>query len=135
MPDQLSALQSDRNAVVQQLARLGDFRPGSVTAAFRRCGKPSCHCAQAKDPGHGPAFQFTYKTGGKTVTETLPSHAAVEKAQREVAEFRKFEQLSRQWIEVNQKICRLRPVQPEPEGWTAEEKKRLLQSIRKSRGK
>jgi hypothetical protein len=135
MPEQLSALESDRDAVVQQLARLGDFRPGSVTAAFRRCGKPSCHCAQAKDPGHGPGFQLTYKTGGKTVTETLPSRAAVEKAEREVTEFRRFEQLSRQWIEVNQKICRLRPIQKEPEGWNAEEKKRLLRSIRKSRGK
>lgn len=135
MPEQLSALESDRDAVVQQLARLGDFRPGSVTAAFRRCGKPSCHCAQAKDPGHGPGFQLTYKTGGKTVTETLPSRAAVEKAEREVIEFRRFEQLSRQWIEVNQKICRLRPVQKEPKGWNAEEKKRLLRSIRKSRGK
>jgi hypothetical protein len=111
------------------------MRPGSVTAAFRRCGKPSCHCARPKDPGHGPHFQITFKKDGKTVTQSLPSRAALQKAEQEVNEFRNFEKLSQALVEVNQKICRLRPVPESPQPWSAEEKKRLTQSILKSRAK
>jgi hypothetical protein len=100
-----------------------------------RCSKPNCHCAQAGDPGHGPNFRLTAKVKGKTVAETLSSPAALRKAQREVEEFRRFQRLSAELIAVNEKICRLRPVQEEADTWTAEEKKRLLRSIRRWRGK
>jgi len=57
------------------------------------------------------------------------------KAQREVDEFRRFQRLSAELIAVNEKICRLRPVEEEAGMWTAEEKKRLLRSIRRRCGK
>jgi hypothetical protein len=50
---------------------------------------------------------------GKTVAETLSSPAALRKAQREVAEFRKFRQLSAQLVEVNEAICQQRPAEEE----------------------
>ncbi len=134
MADTLQSLESQRTRVVEQFSELGDLRPGSVVAVHRRCGKPNCHCAQPKDPGHGPDLRLTYKVQGKTVTETLPHPAAVRKAEREIGEFRKFEQLSQEFIRVNQKICRLRPTEEEA-GLTAQEKKRRKPSGRKSRGK
>jgi hypothetical protein len=51
--------------------------------------------------------------GGKTVAETLSTPAALGKAQREVAEFRKFQELSRKLVEINEAICRGRPVEEE----------------------
>ena len=135
MPNDISSLESSRASLVHRLSQLQDMRPGSVGVVFRRCGKPNCHCARPKDPGHGPHFQFTYKKDGKTVTESLPNREALHKTELEVAEFRNFEQLSQALIEVNQKICQLRPVEPAVEPWTELEKKRLLQSIRKLRGK
>ncbi len=136
MPQSLAALEKDRSEVVHQITQLGDFRPGSIRGVMGRCSKPNCHCAQASDPGHGPNFRLTAKVDGKTVAETLSSAAALRKAQREVDAFRYFQRLSADLIAVNEKICRLRPVEEEAAGtWTAEEKKRLLQSIRKWRGK
>jgi hypothetical protein len=135
MPEDLSALEATRTGVLRQISQLGDFRPGSINLAFRRCGKPSCHCSNPKDPGHGPNFLLTYKVEGKTMSEVLPDAAAVKKAQQEIAEFRRFEQLGQTLIEVSQKICRLRPMESRQGHWTAEEKKRLLQSIRRLRGK
>jgi hypothetical protein len=38
-------------------------------------------------------------------------------------------------VSVNQQICQLRPVERQRGGWTEQEKKRLLQSIRRLRGK
>src|SRR4029077_12216790 len=99
------------------------------------CGKASCHCAQPHDSGHDPQFRLTRRVAGKTVTETFPNPAALRKAQREVAEFHRFQKLSQELIALNEKICRLRPVAPQRGGWTEQEKKRLLQSIRRWRGK
>jgi hypothetical protein len=45
------------------------------------------------------------------VTESLPTPAARKKAEREIAEFRHFEQLIRAFIEVNAHICRARSVE------------------------
>jgi len=134
MSESLPALEKDRSEVVHQIAQLGDFRPGSIRGVMGRCSKSHCPCAQPGDPGHGPNFRLTAKVKGKTVAETLSTPAALCKAQREVEEFRRFQRLSAELIAVNEKICRLRPIQ-ETGRWTAEEKKRLLRSIRKWRGK
>jgi hypothetical protein len=72
---------------------------------------------------------------GKTVNESFPSPTALRKAQQEVAEFHRLQKLTDELIVLNQKICELRPVQPESGGWTAQEKKRLLHSIQRSRAK
>lgn len=135
MPDSLAALESDRSQLLQEFLGLGDLRPGSVGAVVRRCGKPTCHCAKPNDPGHDPQFRLTRRVAGKTVTESFPTPAALRKAQQEVAEFHRFQQLSETLIALNEKICALRPSAPEAGGWTAQEKKRLLHSIRRLRGK
>jgi hypothetical protein len=116
-----------------QFAQLDDLRPGCVTGIVRRCGKPTCHCAQPKDPGHGPTWRLTYKAQGKTISEALPTPAAVRKTEQEIAEFRRYQELSRAFVEVNAKICRLRPGEQEPQ--SAQEKKRRKRSARKSRAK
>src|SRR5205085_12426798 len=101
----------------------------------RRCGKSSCHCAKRKDPGHDPQFRLTRRVAGKTVTETFPNPTALRKAQQEVTEFHRFQKLSQDLVTGNEKTCRLRPVDPHRGGWTEQEKKTLLRSIRKSREK
>jgi hypothetical protein len=133
MPHSLPELAQRREAIAQQIAQLGDLRPGCVTATSGRCGKPSCRCHQPGQPAHGPNFRLTYKVDGKTVSESLPTPAAIHKAEREVAEFREFQELSRQFVETNTAICRLRPT--EDESQTDQEKKRRRRSGRRSRAK
>ena len=133
MPDLLSPLVDDRCAILRQISELGDFQPGSIANASRRCGKPECHCAKPNDPGHGPHAQLTQKIDGKTVTQNLPSLEAVRKAEREISEFRKFQTLTGELVDVNRKICRLRPLQQGES--TAQEKKRRTPSRRKSPAK
>lgn len=114
MPDSLPELLDSRSRLLQQLSQFGDFQPGSITTVTRRCGKPNCHCAQPNDPGHGPHRQLTQKIAGKTVTQSLPSSTALRKAEKEIAEFRRFQRLAHELIELNQKVCRLRRVAEEP---------------------
>ncbi len=133
MPHSLAELEQRRETLAAHIAHLGDLRPGSVTSTSGRCGKPDCHCHQPGQPGHGPNFRLTYKVKGKSISESLPTPAAIHKAEREVAEFRKFRQLSREFVRTNAEICRARPVEAEPQ--TEQEKKRPRRSTRKSRAK
>jgi hypothetical protein len=72
---------------------------------------------------------------GKTVTETFSSPAGLAKARREVEEFHRFQTLGADLVAVNEKICRLRPAEPEQSNWTPQEKKRLRKSIARSLAK
>lgn len=133
MPRSLADFEQRRQQIVHQIAQLGDLRSGSITSTSGRCGKPSCRCHQPGQSGHGPNLRLTYKVDGKSVSESLPTPAAIHKAEREVGEFRKFQQLSREFVETNSEICRLRPTEGEPS--TEQEKKRRRRSARKSRVK
>lgn len=135
MPSSLQELEAERSKILRQFTTLGDLRPGSICAVARRCGKPTCHCAQPDDPGHEPQIRLTRKVEGKTVAESFPSPAAWRKAQAEVDEYRRFQQFSSELVTVNEEICRHRPVEPENSTWTTAEKKRLLRSMKRSRAK
>lgn len=133
MPHSLAELEQRREAITQQIAQLGDLRPGSITNTSGRCGKPECRCHQPGQTGHGPNLRLTYKVDGKTISQSLPTPAAIHKAEREVEQFRKFQRLSREFVETNAEICRVRPVHDGPAA--DQEKKRRKRSARKSRTK
>jgi hypothetical protein len=58
---------------------------------------------------------------GRTATQNLPSPAAVRKAESEIAEYRRFQTLTGGLVDVNRKICGLRPVEQAEQ--TPQEKK------------
>jgi hypothetical protein len=129
LPELLAALEQQRSAILRQILELSDFRSGSITAIRGRCGKPNCRCHQPNQPGHGPNYRLTRKRDGKTVSESFASAAEFRKAQREVAAFHRFRQLSHALLEVNERICRARPV---AESLTPQEKKRPRRSSTRS---
>lgn len=116
----LNDLEQQRSALLRQISGLGDFRPGSITRTGGRCGCPSCHCHRDNHPGHPPHPRLTYKVNGKSVTESFPSPAAQRKAEGEIATFRRYQELHRSFVAVNENICRARPVE---ETLTPQEKK------------
>ncbi len=132
MPSSLESLEQQRIKIVEQIVQLHDLRRGSITSTTGRCGKPNCRCHQPKQAPHGPNLRLTYKVASKTVTESLPHPAPVLKAKREIAEFRRFEQLIREFVDVNAQICHSRPVEQTTK--SSQEKKRPKRSIRSSRG-
>ena len=132
MPDSLPSLEQRRSSILSQILELGDLRSGSITAINGRCGKPNCHCHLADQPGHGPNLRLTRKVNGKTVSESFSSAAELRKAQREVEAFHRFRQLSQELLQVNEKICRARPVS---DTLSLQEKKTPKPSVRKSRAK
>jgi hypothetical protein len=132
MAQSLPTLETRRTELIRTLNELNDMRRGSIVGATFRCRKPNCHCSRPGDPGHGPIMRLTYKVRGKTVTEALPTPAAVRKAEEEIAEFRNYQRINHELVEVSEQICRLRPV---VETLTPEEKKRPKRSARRLRVK
>jgi hypothetical protein len=135
MSDPLNSLEGQRTKILQQFQSLGDLRPGSISVVAHRCGKSYCHCAKPNDPGHAPQIRVLRKVHGKSVAETLSSPAAFRKAQGEVCEFHRFQKLGAELVTPQRKDLPPPTLAQDAGGWTAEEKKRLLRSIRKSRGK
>ncbi len=118
----LPELEQQRAELHARLAAIGDLRPGSINASYRRCGKPNCACALPGHPGHGPRWLWTKSAGGKTRTRQLAA-AEVAKVRAELANYKEFTELSQQIVEVSEAICEARPVpaaaapaQHEPEG-------------------
>jgi hypothetical protein len=108
MSESLTLLANQRSRLLERIVSLKDFRPGSISATVRKCGKPGCRCARTGDPGHGPNYRLTYKAKGKTFTEVLPDQETRRKAEREVAEYRKFQKLVADLVNVSATICRIR---------------------------
>ncbi|HYL13982.1 MAG TPA: DUF6788 family protein [Terriglobales bacterium] len=132
MPESLSDLEQQRSAILEQMRRLPDFRSGSITATRGTCGKPTCRCHQPHHPGHGPNYRLTRKVKGKTVTETFATPAELHKAQREVEAYHRFRELAQALLEINERICRARPVEHE---LSPSKKKRRKSSSRKWPGR
>jgi hypothetical protein len=127
MSESLPVLERKRTAVLEKITALGDLRPGSLTTTQGKCGKAECCCKQPDHPGHGPHWRITYKVDGKTRSESLYEEAAIKKAEREIEEFRRFQQLSREFVDLSTQICRARGVEAEE----PQEKKRRKLSARK----
>jgi hypothetical protein len=110
MSEPLSELEAERDRLFTLLASLGDFRRGSVSENYRKCGKPNCACAAPDHPGHGPRFLWTRSAGQRKTAGRQLAAAEVDKVRREVARHAEFTAAVEQVIEVNEKICEARPV-------------------------
>ena len=97
-------LESQRDALLQQFAELGELRPGNLSVFHRKCYKPNCHCANPDDPGH-PGWQLTRKDENqKTIRHNIP-HDWVETTQQQLAEFERFRDLIKRFSVVNDQLC------------------------------
>ena len=106
----LADLEERRAQLYRQLSATGDFRRGSITENYRRCGKANCACAQPDHPGHGPRYLWTRSVpGGRTKGRQL-SEIELEKVRRELANNKEFVAVSEQIVEVNEAICEARPL-------------------------
>jgi hypothetical protein len=86
----LPELEAERDRLYAQLSAVGDFRRGSVSENYRKCGKPNCACARPDHPDHGPRFLWTRTARGRGTVGRQLAAGEVEKARREVARRAEF---------------------------------------------
>ena len=100
----LTALREQRATLLSEIAAIEEFRPGSLVGRYRKCGKPTCHCAREGDPGHGPSWSLTRAVKGKTVTKIIPVDL-VEATQEHIERYRQLQRLWHEYTELNVRIC------------------------------
>ena len=108
MLNNLNSLESKRESLYDQLINLGDFRRGTISMNFRKCGKKNCACAKPGRPGHGPQYLWNTTIKGKSYAKSLKLGPELQKYMHETENYRRFIELCDQIIEVNEHICDLR---------------------------
>ncbi len=135
MVDPLEGLEKRRKQIFQKLEALGDFRRGTISVNYRKCGKKKCVCTKPGHPGHGPQYLWNTTTKGKSYARNLRLGPELEKYMRETGNYRNFLKLSEELVQVNEKICELRPVRQVEDRTELEELKKKLWEIFKKRFK
>ena len=100
----IESLQSKKKHILDAIDQLGSFRQGSLSPRYRKCGKSSCHCAKEGSKGHGPLWMITRAVEGKTVSKAIPAER-VEETFEQIETFHQFQDLVREYTEVNIEIC------------------------------
>ena len=132
MEETLESLEKKRKELYQKLEALGDFRRGTISVNYRKCGKKKYACAKPGHPGHGPQYLWNTTIKGKSYAKNLRLGPELEKYMKETGEYRSFLNLSEELVQVNERICELRPVREIEDRTELEElKKKLLEIFRK----
>ena len=109
MAETLSELEGRRREVLQEMAGLGDFRPGMISVNYRKCGKVNCACAEATHQGHGPQYLWNTTQNSRSRSQVLRLGPELEKVEREILNYRRFGELCSELVATNEQICKLRP--------------------------
>lgn len=88
-----AAIESRIEKIKNELAKLGDMRPGSLTVQTRSWGGEYC--------------QLSYSHKGKGHTEYVSMEQRKE-VECQVANYRKFRDLTKEWVELGIKLCKLK---------------------------
>src|SRR3989442_2625599 len=67
--DRAGRLRQSKHALLRDLRIPPDALPGSLAQTHRRCGKPTCQCADGE--GH-PIWSLTFMADGKKHVERIP---------------------------------------------------------------
>jgi hypothetical protein len=132
MEETLLECERERDALIDSLKELGDFRRGSVTVNYRKCGKRNCACAREGHRGHGPQYLWSATIKGKSYAKNLKLGPEMQKYIEETVRHRRFVELSEEIVQINERICNLRPVpEVKDDKELAELKKKLQRQFMK----
>ena len=132
MKDTLKVLEGKRRSLYKKLEDIGDFRRGTISVNYRKCGKKNCICAKPDHPGHGPQYLWSTTIKGKSYGKNLRLGPELQKYMEEIANYRSFLRLCDEMVQLNERICDLRPVtELEDKNELEELKKKLQMFLRK----
>jgi hypothetical protein len=131
MEETLKDLEDERRRLCRRLAAVGDFRRGTLSVNYRKCGKPNCICSQEGHPGHGPQYLWNATVKGKSYAKSIPLGPELEKYIAEIDNHHKFLEICDELVRINEQICGLRPVPQVKDDAEAALKKKLQRRFKK----
>lgn len=100
------SLQAQILKIKQEIACLGELRPGNLSRQYNVCGKPACRCKATPPSKHGPYYQLSFTWQGKSRSqfvrrEDLPA------VRQQLRNYRRLRQLVGSWIDLGMELSRL----------------------------
>ncbi len=136
MTKKIEELQAKRKLLFTRLTKVGDFRRGTISVNYRKCGKSQCRCAKEGSRGHGPQYIWSTKVNNKSVSKNLRMGVELEKYARETESYRKFSELCKEVIKLNEELCNISlAIEPESEEELEAMKKKLQKQFMKKQRK
>ena len=110
MTESTGKLLEQRNLLFKELAKIGNFRRGTISVNYRKCGKKNCICTKEGHPGHGPQFLWSTTIKGKSHTKQLKVGPELKKYLEENDNYRTFQRLCSEIMGVSEKLSDLTPL-------------------------
>lgn len=129
MPESLKSLEGKRDSLYRKLQGIGDFRRGTISANYRKCGRRNCACVKEGHPGHGPQYLWNATINGKSCAKNLRLGPELQKYTEETENYREFLKLCNEVVRLNEQICELRPTPEIEDNAELEELKKNLKRL------
>src|SRR5881396_1273856 len=72
------SLEARIEKIKEEIARLGDLRPGASSQQYNACGSPRCRCKEDPSRRHGPFYQLSYTWHSKSTTRHVRKEDVVQ---------------------------------------------------------
>jgi Family of unknown function (DUF6788) len=99
-------LLEQREILTSGLPSFAEIVRGSLVTRYRRCGKPTCHCAKSR--GHGPAHYLVVTLKPGKTEQILLSEAMLPVARQFLDNYKRWWAALEKVSAVNRRLLRLR---------------------------
>lgn len=93
--------------IKQELAALGDLRPGHLSEQYNVCGNPHCRCKADPPQKHGPYSQLGCTRKGRSTTRFIRK-PDVSTIRTQLRSHKQLQTLVDQWVDAAIEICDLK---------------------------
>src|SRR5215469_17909468 len=93
--------------IKQEIAALGDLRPGALSQQYNVCGSPGCQCKASPPIKHGPYYQISFTRHGKSSSQFVREED-LKDVQQQLDNYRRLRELVDEWITVSAQLSALR---------------------------
>jgi len=107
MERRIRSLENQIERLKQEIASLGDLRPGSLSEQYNVCGKAGCRCKASPPQKHGPYYQISYTRKGKSGSRFVQRQNLPE-VKRQLRNYARLKDLVDRWIELATELSNLR---------------------------
>jgi hypothetical protein len=106
-PGRSAQLEAKIAKLKQELMRLGDLRPGTLSEQYNVCGKAGCACKADPPRKHGPYYQVSFTWQGRSRTQFVRrEHVAA--VRQHLRNYERLRDLVEAWIAAGLELSPLR---------------------------
>ena len=107
MEGQARSLEKRIHKVKQEIAALGELRPGNLSRQYNVCGNPDCRCKETPPRKHGPYYQISFTWHGRSRTQFVRKEDLPE-VRKQLQNYKRLRELVDTWIGLGMELSRLK---------------------------